>query len=221
MTTTKKGFRQKPQENRKERLSSLETKLANLEMANRISQMMTQQIMNNMRNMQQDIGRALGLLNETQYKLLAMQSVSGLDVGAMNEVCNTLRLTDFNDASDKEDVQGNFIPGSVVEKDSTIILTSTTKATDQGIFRSRIKLADCGVPELINAFAGASVGAKATVSLNGVEHDIELLGIRNPAPVAAPSPEAQGLESADAEATAGTLQPVATPDQAEGAQALN
>src|ERR1700688_3562956 len=127
MTSTKKGFRQKPQENRKERLSSLEKKLANLEMASRISQMMTQQMMTNMRNMQQDIGRALGLLNETQYKLLAMQSVSGLDVSAMNQVCNTLRLTDFNEASDKEDAQGNFLPGDVVEKDSTIILTSTTK----------------------------------------------------------------------------------------------
>jgi ribosomal protein L29 len=158
MTSTKKGFRQKPQENRKERLASLEKKLANLEMASRISQMMTQQLMNNMRNMQQDLGRAMGLLNETQYKILAIQEVSGLDLVKMNEVANAKRLTDFTEASDKEDADGNFTVGDVVEKESTIILTSTTQNVDQGIFRSRIKLADCGVPELVNAFAGARVG---------------------------------------------------------------
>lgn len=183
-----KGFRQKPQGGRKERLNELEAKIANMEMASRISQMMIQQLMGNLRNMQQDLGRALGLLNETQYKILAIQEVSGLDLTKMNEIANTKRLVDFNEASDKEDLDGQFTVGSVgatVQADSTIILTSTTKETDQGIFRSRLKLADCGVPELINAFMGAEVGAKTTVALNGVEHQIELLGIRTPPPQAA------------------------------------
>lgn len=221
MSAGKKGFRQKPQANRKERLTQLEQRLGQLEMASRISQMMTQQLMNNMKHMQQDIGRALGLLNETQYKLLAMQSVSGLDVAAMNEVSNRLRLTDFNEASDKEDAQGNFSVGDTVEKESTIILTSTTENVDQGIFRSRIKLAECGVPELINALAGAQVGAKATVSLNGIEHAIELLGIRNPAPVATVGQDSQVSENADATATTEPIQLTPATDQAAGAQALN
>lgn len=221
MSIGKKGFRQKPQANRKERLTVLEQRLGQVEMASRISQMMTQQLMTNMKHMQQDIGRALGLLNETQYKLLAVQSVAKLDVTQMNEIANTLRLKDFNEASDREDAEGQFTLGTVVEKESTIILTSTTKDVDQGIFRSRIKLANCGVPELINAFAGASVGAKATVALNGVQHEVELLGIRNPAPVAPSGPEARDSESTDADATTEPLQLAPVADQVEGAQALN
>jgi hypothetical protein len=190
-----KGFRQKPQENRKERLNTLEKRLAQIEMASRISQMMTQQMMNNMRNMQQDLGRALGLLSEMQYKILAIQEVSGLDLVQMNEVANAKRLVDFNEASDREDADGQFTVGDVVEADSTIILTSTTKNVDQGIFRSRIKLADCGVPDLIKAFTGAQVGAKANVSLNGVDHEIELLGIRQPPPAQSASDEVSGVSN--------------------------
>lgn len=219
MSTGKKGFRQKPQANRKERLTQLEQRLGQLEMASRISQMMTQQLMNNMKNMQQDIGRALGLLNETQYKLLAVQQVAKLDVTQMNEIANVLRLKDFNEASDREDVEGQFTLGDTVDKESTIILTSTTKNVDQGIFRSRIKLANCGVPDLINAFAGAQVGAKATVSLNGVEHEVELLGIRNPAPVVAESTGPQASD--DAAETTGSPQLTPATDQTAGAQALN
>jgi hypothetical protein len=221
MSLGKKGFRQKPQANRKERLNELEQRIGQLEMASRISQMMTQQLMNNMKHMQQDLGRALGLLNETQYKILAIQEVSGLDLAAMNAVANTKRLTDFNEASAREDAEGNFTVGDVVAGNSTIILTSTTKDVDAGIFRSRIKLADCGVPELIKAFTGAVVGAKATVALNGVDHEIELLGIRNPAPVTVSGQDASLGESTDAEAATEPLQLAPASNQAEGAQALN
>jgi len=197
-----RGFRQKPQENRKERLATIEKKLANLEMASRISQMMTQQLMNNMKNMQEDIGRCLGLLNETQYKILAMQELSGLDVTQMNEIANGKRLVDFNEASDKEDAAGGFTVGEVAEASSTVILTSTTDEVDRGIFRSRIKLSDCGVPDLVKAFTGAQVGTKTNVTLNGVDHEVTLLGIRNPpAPAAAIETDIKSVSSESPEQT--------------------
>lgn len=174
------GFRQKSSAPRKERLKTLETKLANVEMASRISQLMTQQLMNNMKNMQEDLGRALGILNEMQYKLLAVQRLTGLDLTAMNAIANEQRLADFNEASDREDAANGFTVGTTVEANSTVILTSTTQETDRGIFRSRIELSGCGVPELISAFMGKTVGTKATVKLNGLDHEVELLGIRNP-----------------------------------------
>ena|ERR1035437_838599 len=176
-----KGFRQQAQSSRKERLRSTETELKNLQMAGRISQMMTQQIMQNMQNMQQDLGRALGLINEMQYKVLAVQKISNLDVSQLNDVANQLRLNDFNEASDKEDVENGFTVGTLVTDTSTVILTSKTDAgPDSGIFRSRIELAKCGVPDLIQAFMGREVGAKAIIKLNGVDHEVELLGVRQP-----------------------------------------
>ena len=180
-----KGFRQQPQGNRKEKLREMEVKFANLEMASRISQMMTQQIMTNMKAMHEDIGRAMGIISELQYKVLAAQKVSGLDIEKLNEVSNELRLADFCEASDKEDKEKGFTNGTTVDESSTVVLTSTTEEKDRGIFRSRIKLAECGVPDLIKAFVGREVGARAIVKLNGLDHEVELLAIRQPAPAAA------------------------------------
>jgi hypothetical protein len=175
-----KGFRQEASPSRKERLRQMEAEAKNTSMSVRISQMLMQQMMQNMQNMSQDLGRALGLINELQYKILAIQSVANLDSEAMNAVANQKRLDHFIEASDREDKEKNFTVGTVVKEDSTVILTSTTENPDGGIFRSRIKLADCGVPELIAAFMDREVGAKAIVKLNGVDHTIELLGIRQP-----------------------------------------
>lgn len=183
-----KGFRTAPQDSRKERLRALEAELKNLSMAQRISQMMTQQLMKNSQAMQQDLGRALGLINELQYKLLAVQRVANLDMVALGTIADELRLKDFNEASDKEDAEQGFTVGTVVDADSTVILTSTTEDEDKGIFRSKLKLSECGVPDLIKAFEGREVGAKAVVQLNGVDHTVELLAIRQP-PKAEPVPQ--------------------------------
>jgi hypothetical protein len=126
----------------------------------------------------------MGLISELQYKVLAIQSVGAFEVEKLSAQANELRLKDFNEASDNADKADGFTIGTEVNADSTVILTSTTDGTDQGIFRSRIKLSDCGVKDLIDAFMGREVGAKAVVMLNNVEHVVELLGIRQPAPVA-------------------------------------
>jgi hypothetical protein len=204
----KNGFRQQAQPGRKERLRGLDVEVKNTAMSVRISQMMTQQLMQNMKNMQEDLGRAFGIINELQYKILAVQKVSGFDLEKMNEVANEQRLKDFNEASDKEDQEEGFTVGTLVDENSVVILTSTTAEKDRGLFRSKIKLATCGVPDLVSAFTGREVGAKALVQLNGVEHEVELLGIRQPKPNAeGPAAGATASdESVSADADAGQAQ---------------
>jgi hypothetical protein len=173
----------------------METELKNLAMSMRISQMMTQQVMQNLQHVAQDLGKAFGLINEMQYKVLAMQKVGTFDVSEMDKLANEMRLNDFIEASDKEDKEQGFTIGTVVDENSTVILTSTTNGqADLGIFRSRIKLSECGVPDLVKALTGQPVGTKATVKLNGVDHEVELLGIRQPAPAPA-APEAATLHA--------------------------
>lgn len=202
-------MRQQPQASRKERLRSLETQLKNSEMALRISQMMTQQLMQNVRNLTEDVGKSFNLINELQYKLIAVQTVSGLEVSKLAQVADQLRLKDFQEASDNEDLKEGYTVGDVVNDNSIVILTSKTinedgtpGATDAGIFRSKIKLSESGVPDLIAAFQGKAVGTKAQVKLNGTLHDVELLAIRQ-APVAVP---AEQVDPAAAVATTQTLQ---------------
>ena len=187
-----KGFRQQPQASRKEKLQEMDIRLKNLEMSSRISQMMTQQLMQNLKPMHEDLTRTTGLIQELQYKVLAAQKVSGLDVEAMNAAANEMRLADFNDAAAREDAEQGFTVGDAVNEQSTIVLTSTTEQKDRGIFRSRFKLSECGVPDLITAFMGREVGAKAIIQLNGLEHVVELLAIRQPKAVAADAPADNG-----------------------------
>jgi hypothetical protein len=197
----KNGFRQQPQSSRKERLQGLEVELKNMQMAARISQMMTQQIMQNNQRMQQDLGSAMGLINELQYKILGVQRLTGLDNAQLAAIADELRLKDFNEASDKEDAKDGFTVGTTVDADSTVILTSKTEDIDKGIFRSKLKLSECGVPDLIKAFEGREVGAKAIVQLNGIEHEIELLAIRQP-PKAEEVPQTADTASAPVEGNA-------------------
>jgi hypothetical protein len=192
-----KGFRQQAQGSRKERLRELEVELKNLSMSSRINQMMTQQLMQNLKPMHEDLVRTTGLIQELQYKVLAAQKVAGLDIELLNAAANEMRLADFTDASDKEDARAGFTVGAVVDADSTVVLTSTTEEKDRGIFRSRLKLSECGVPDLIQAFTGREVGAKAVVQLNGLEHVVELLAIRQPAPAAAPATEGSAQGAGD------------------------
>lgn len=210
-----KGFRQQPQNSRKERLRELEVEVKNLAMAGRISQMMTQQLMQNMKALHEDLGRSFGIITELQYKILAMQKASGLDVEKLNAIANEQRLTDFCEASDKEDAAKGFTSTAVVAENSTVILTSTTEQKDAGIFRSRLKLSECGVPDLIKAFMGREVGAKAIVSLNGVDHEIELLAIRQPT-----ATESVPTTDAGTESDVRVLQPSSTPAETQGAQVV-
>jgi hypothetical protein len=174
------GFKQQPQSSRKEKIREMEAELKNVQMSVRISQMMVQQLLQNNKNMSEDLTRALGLINELQYKTLAIQQGASLDKATLNSIAADLRLKDFEEASNKEDAEKNYTVDQTVNEDSVVIITSTTEEADRGIFRSKIKLAECGVKELVEAFMGREVGARAICMLNGVEHTVELLGIRQP-----------------------------------------
>jgi hypothetical protein len=177
-----RGVKMEPKPTKAKQIETLDKELQNLQMAGRVTQMMLQQVMQNMQNLGKDLGKSLGIINELQYKILAMQSVGNFDESLIAKRAEELRLNDFNEASNAEDVAGNFTVGDVVQEDSTVIVTSTTVDNSESIFRSRIKLADCGVPILIQGLTGQPVGTKVACKLNNVDHVIELLAIRNPLP---------------------------------------
>lgn len=179
------GFRQKPQASKKVKINNMETELKNSQTAARITQMMIQQLVNNGRAMSEDVGKLFQLFNELQYKFIALQQLSGVETSKVQELTTELRLKDFVEASDKEDAEKGFTVSDTVTEDSTVILTSTTSVVpDVGIFRSRIKLLDTQSAELIKGLVGQKVGTKVEAKLNGVDHVVELLGVRQPAPEA-------------------------------------
>ena len=157
-------------------------------MAGRVSQMMIQQLLTNIKSRSEDLGYALNQVSELQYKQSALQKHLNCDAAALDKIANEQRLVDFDKASAKQDSQDNLTTAEVVSADSTITLTSEAKdeaGNDRGIFRSRIKLSESGSPDLIAQLTGKTVGTKVQVKLNGVDHTVELLAIRNPTQVEA------------------------------------
>jgi hypothetical protein len=178
----KRGAKLEPQPNNSQRIRELDTELKNVQMAGRLTQMMLQQMLTNFQNLSKDLGKAFGVVNELQYKILAMQSLYSEDeMTSISQKAEALRLKDFEEASAAEDTEGNFTFGDKVQENSTVIITSTTQ-DGAGLFRSRIKLAESGVPALIQGLMGQGVGTKVKCQLNGADHEVELLGIRNPPP---------------------------------------
>lgn len=182
---SKNGFRVPPAPTKNEEMRNIKTELQNLQMAGRVSQMLTQRLMTTLQNMSQDLGSALNQLYELQYKYSAMQKHLNLPVEALNDLANQQRLLDFNEGSAKQDIKDNLVVADEVSGDSTVTLTSVAKdadGNDRGIFRSRLKLSESGAPDLITALVGKKVGDKVNVKLNDVDHEIELLTIRNSLP---------------------------------------
>jgi len=179
------GFRTQQQASKREQLRDMKTQLANVEQASYISQAMIKQLLQNNQAMGEDLNRTLNLINELQYKILAMQSVGKFNIVEMTEVANNLRIKDFNEASVKQNTEEGLIVAFAVGSDSTITITSKAldaSGNDCGIFRARTKLADLGIPSLIADLTGKSVGAKVSALLNGNNHEVELLSINDPLP---------------------------------------
>ncbi len=182
-----KGFRVPPQPSKKEAMAELKAEFASLQMAGRVSQMMTKQLMQNVKTMSEDLSAALNQLYDLQYKYGAAIKLLNLDKEELNKAANEQRLVDFNEASVKQDVKDNMVTADSIGVDSTVVITSVAKdeqGNDQGIFRSRLKLSESGAPDLIKGLEGKKVGDKVTTKLNGLDHEVEVLSIRNPAPVA-------------------------------------
>lgn len=188
------GFRSQPQPTKKEQQRKMEVELQNLQMSTRVSQLMIQQLMQSVSGMRDDLNKAMNHLYELQYKYLAVQRHLNLDVDALNKIANDQRLKDFEEAAAKADAQENLEVADVVSEESTVVITSVAldaNGEDKGIFRSRFKLSESGIPDLNSSLLGKRPGDKVKVTLNGLQHEVELLAVRNPKP--AESKQAQSV----------------------------
>ena len=178
-----KGRRTKP--TKLERFDALAKQVENLSMASRLTQMMVQNINRHIPNLETSLTSNTGMLNDFQYRLLAIQQLLGLDSVKLQEITDSLKLSDFEKESTRKDLEGNFAVGEEVTSDEdTVIITTTTpdEKEDHGILRSRIKISEMNQADLAAKLRGAKVGTKVESVLNGVKHIVEVLGIRSEPP---------------------------------------
>jgi hypothetical protein len=174
--TSKVPVSQKPND----RLEKLEKEVANLSYALRISQVLLKQVLEQLTPTQQDLKATTGMMNDYQYRALAMQALLNVDVAALKTKADELKLVDYTAASDQNDVESGFTTADTVTSDQdVVIITSTVPGKeDSGIFRSKTVLADTGNPELIAGFMNRPVGTAVSAKIGENVHTVTLLGVR-------------------------------------------
>lgn len=195
MDLNKKG-KQKP--SGKAKIKELETQVANLEMATRISQMMLKQTLEQFQGLRNDIDNTMGLLNDFQYRTQAMLELGDFDKEELNKCADDMKLKDYMSASDAEDKAKGFEldnDGAITE-DSIVIITSTTNGDeDKGIFRSKFPMSECHTETLKEKLLGKKVGDVVEEDINGDTHSITIVGLRLPKEEVAEGTDADKNES--------------------------
>lgn len=176
-----------------ERQAVLEKRISNLEMANRVSQMLLQQIGGSVSPMAKDVGELVGRQRDLQYRVLALQELLALKSDDIVKRAEELQIKDFEETSDKEDKENGYTVTDCVTENSVVILTS--KVGDQGgILRSKLVFSEIGFPKLREDLLGKKVGDIVEADINGAKHVITILGIRE-----VPSEQKTSTEATEAQ----------------------
>lgn len=169
---TLKGNKTKSQ-----RALETEKTVQQLQMATRVSQMLTQQMGQSIQSISKDFGELSGRQRDTQYRLLAIQALLNLSVDDIDRKAEALQIKDFEEAAAKEDVQAGCTDTEVIAENSVIVLTSKV-GNGGGILRTRIKVAELGFPQLKQDLLGKKVGDVVEADLNGARHTITILNVK-------------------------------------------
>jgi uncharacterized coiled-coil protein SlyX len=177
-----KGMKLDKQGSVKNKIKELEVALQNTQMALQVSQMMIKHLTDQFKATQNDVASTMGMLNDFQYRTLAMLEVGNFNKDAIDAQAEIFKLKDFNDASIKEDADKGYLEDTtgVVAEDSVIVITSRTPslAEDQGIFRSKFPMSECLTPALRQKLLGLKLNETTSIELGGVVHEVTILSIK-------------------------------------------
>jgi hypothetical protein len=166
--------------NQLERIAALEKNAETVSMGVRVSQMLVQQMMGKVQELNEKLHVSTAMINDLQYRLLAVQKVSGLDLNSLQKEADRLKLEEWTKASDEDSASRGLLPAAeVASQNSVVVFTSTTPESqeDKGIFRSKVKVLEIGSTEAAAAFYGKKPGDKFDIVLADTKHVVELLQV--------------------------------------------
>lgn len=163
-----------------DRLDTLEAQSENLNMAVRITQALLKQMMEQHKPMQDGLRSTTSMVNDFQYRVLAMQELLNVDVAALTAKADELKLKDWQTASDRDDAERGFTVADKVESAEDVVVISSLvgDASNVGIFRSKMVLAETGNPELVEGLIGKSPGFTMDAKIGEDTHKVTLLAVR-------------------------------------------
>jgi hypothetical protein len=181
----------------KEQGGDLSKRVEQMEMATRISQMRVQQVGNSISSIAADVREMANRQRDLQYRLLAVQELTGLDTSKINALSEEKQVADFTEASAKENEQLGYTPGDAIDEDSVVVFTTKTEAEGKSILRSKLPLSDIALPDFREQLLGKKAGESFESELQGVKHKVTLLEVYQKPPAPEPAPAAQTDGAAD------------------------
>jgi hypothetical protein len=179
----KNGFKQNKGPTTKERIEALKIELKNLSQAFQIQQMMIKHMSNQIQGLDTDAKNSMSMLNDFQYRTLAMIELADYSTEDLEEKAAELKLNDFNKASDLEDQEKSYEldnDGEINEDSIVVICSEVEDNEDAGIFRSKFPMSECLTPDIREKLLGCKVGDKIEAEIYGLKHTIEVLSLRKP-----------------------------------------
>lgn len=157
--------------------TDLAKRVENVEMASRISQMLLQQIGNSVNQIGADVRELANRQRDLQYRLLAIQELSGLGTDKINALAEEKQVKDFSDTSDKENEEKGYTAGDVINEDSVVVFTTEAEQTERSILRSKLALSEIALPDFREALLEKKVGDTFEAQLQGLNHKVTLLEV--------------------------------------------
>jgi hypothetical protein len=175
------GFRKPAAGAKKDKFKELDVAVKNCEMATRLSQMLIKQLLDQLQNNRLDLDNTMGMLNDFQYRTLAMLELSGIPKDQIDKRADELKLKDYTNASAQEDAAKGYVDDSagVVNEDSVVTITSSTNGNeDRGIFRSKFPMSECLTPSIKEKLLGLKLGDSFEEQIKNDLHKITVVDLK-------------------------------------------
>jgi len=167
--------------NQIQRIETLEKHIENLSMALRVNQILLKQTIDQLQPMQSELKTNTSILSDFQYRVLGLQKYLPINNEELTSIVNELKSTDWDRASDKDDLDKKLEKKEFVSSKNDIVIISSVVLEGEnvkgGIFRSKIKLEEAG-QGLVDVLLNKKVGETVEAVLNDEKHLVSLLGVR-------------------------------------------
>jgi hypothetical protein len=180
------GFRKPAAGAKKDKFKELDVAVKNCEMATRLSQMLIKQLLDQLQNNRLDLDNTMGMLNDFQYRTLAMLELSGIPKEQIDKRADELKLKDYSNASAQEDAAKGYLDDSagIVNENSVVTITSSTNGNeDRGIFRSKFPMSECLTPSIKEKIMGLKVGDSFEEQIKNDLHKITVVDLKKKAEI--------------------------------------
>ncbi len=205
----RKGFRNAPKPTKADQLAELQKVAETTAQSLQLTQQYLGQFVQRSQKLEQDLGMALGAINDLQYRLAAVTELTGFTEQNVTVKADTNKLADYEAQAAKADAAAGLLVGDVVTENSILTVSSIAPADQtKNVFRSRFRVSETGSQDMISKFVGHRAGDQVEVMVGPLLHKFTIHSVReDPAPVVSAVP---AIVEGEVEVDGSTVAPTET-----------